>query len=114
MRYFRKRRLRLSVNPAAAENPLDGVANLFDMSVVFIVGLFLAILSLYGATDLLDEKSETTIVKKTSDGKLEIITKKGREITVERVTDRKTGGMEGEKLGTAYRLKNGKKIYVPE
>ena len=45
---------------------------------------------------------------------MEIITKKGKEIKVEKVTDRKIGGEEGTKLGIAYQLKNGRMIYVPE
>jgi hypothetical protein len=114
MKYLKKRRLLPEMNLAAQENPLDGVANLFDMSVVFIVGLFLALLSMYGMSDLVNEKSEVSIVKKSANGQMEIITKKGKEITVERVSDRKAGGTEVEKLGTAYRLKDGRKIYVPE
>jgi hypothetical protein len=30
------------------------------------------------------------------------------------VTDRKAGGEEGLKLGTAYQLKDGRVIYIPE
>ena len=43
-----------------------------------------------------------------------VITKKGKEIKVKKVTHRKVGGDEGLKLGTAYQLKDGRVIYVPE
>ncbi len=43
----------------------------------------------------------------------EIVTKKGKEIKVQKVTDKRLSG-EGERLGTAYKLKDGKVIYVPE
>jgi hypothetical protein len=33
---------------------------------------------------------------------------------VEKVIDRKIGGEEGIKLGTAYQLKDGRMIYVPD
>lgn len=95
------------------EDPLTGVANLFDASVVFIVSMMIALFMAYSLLEFLDPKSEVTITKKTEDGKLEIITKKGKEIKVQKITDRKLVG-EGVKLGTAYQLKDGRIIYVPE
>ncbi len=68
----------------------------------------------YQILDFFSEKTEITIVKKNKEGQLEIITKKGKEIKVEKVTDRKVGGEEGTKLGIAYQLKDGRMIYVPE
>ena len=55
-----------------------------------------------------------TIMKKDKKNRWEIITKKGREVKVEKISDAKIGGKEGERLGTAYKLKNGKVIYVPD
>ena len=46
--------------------------------------------------------------------KWQIITKKGKEIKVRKVTNQKIGGDEGLRLGTAYKLKTGEIIYVPE
>jgi len=62
---------------------------------------------------MMDPKSEMTIMKKSADGKVEIVTKKGKEIKVQKVTDKRLSG-EGQRLGTAYKLKDGKVIYVPE
>ena len=45
------------------EDPLAGIANLFDVSVVFIVGLMIALFSVYRIGDLVDNKSEVTMVK---------------------------------------------------
>jgi len=95
------------------EDPISGVANLFDASIVFIVSMMIALFMAYNMIDLLDPKSEMTITKKTPDGKIEIITKKGKEIKAKRVTDKEISG-EGTRLGTAYQLKDGKVIYVPE
>ena len=64
--------------------------------------------------DMLSETSEFTMVKKDREGKMEIITKKGKTVTIKKVTDKKLGGTEATALGTAYQLKNGKMIYVPE
>lgn len=95
------------------EDPLSGVANLFDVSVVFIVGLMLTLFSVYRMGDLVDAKSEVTMVKTNAQGEREIIVKKGTKITAYKVTGKTMAG-EGERLGTAYRLANGQIIYVPE
>ncbi len=95
------------------EDPLSGVANLFDVSVVFIVGLMITLFSVYRMGDLVDAKSEVTMVKTNARGEREIIMKKGTKITAYKVTGKTMQG-EGERLGTAYRLTNGQIIYVPE
>ncbi len=95
------------------EDPLSGVANLFDVSVVFIVGLMITLFSVFRMGDLVDPNSEVTMVKTRPDGGQEIIVKKGTKITAYEVTGEETGG-DGERLGTAYRLANGEIIYVPD
>jgi len=67
----------------------------------------------YNMLDLMDPKSELTITKKGADGRIEVITKKGKEIKVRKVSDKRLSG-EGKRLGTAYQLQDGKVVYVPE
>jgi hypothetical protein len=110
---FLKRRNRFEKYDEPLEDPIAGVANLFDVSVVFIVSMMIALFMAYTMLYLLDPISEVTITKKGADGKIEVITKKGKEIKVRKVTDKRLSG-EGERLGTAYQLKDGKVIYVPE
>jgi len=110
---FLKRHKRFEKYEQPLEDPIAGVANLFDASVVFIVSMMIALFMAYDMVDLLDPKSEVTITKKTADGQIEIITKKGKEIKVKKVTDTQLSG-EGTRLGIAYQLKNGKVVYVPE
>lgn len=110
---FLKRRGRFDRYDEPLEDPISGVANLFDVSVVFIVSMMIALFMAYNMLDMMDPKSEMTIMKKSADGRVEIVTKKGKEIKVQKVTDRRLSG-EGERLGTAYKLKDGKVIYVPE
>ena len=62
---------------------------------------------------MLDKNSSVTMVKTSSDGSTEIITKEGAEIKVQKVTDKSLSG-QGTRLGTAYRLANGQVVYVPE
>lgn len=95
------------------EDPLSGVANLFDVSVVFIVGLMISLFSVYRMGDLVDPKTEVTMVKTNSAGEQEIIIKKGTSIEARRITETTEEG-DGERLGIAYRLGNGQVIYVPE
>lgn len=111
MRYLRRHR-RLEAEQAL-EDPIAGVANLFDASIVFIVSMMLALFMAYNMMDLVNPSAEVTLTKKGADGQLEIITRKGREIKVSKVTDKKLSG-EGERLGTAYQLSDGRVVYVPQ
>ena len=95
------------------EDPLAGIANLFDVSVVFIVGLMISLFSIYRMGDLMDPDTEVTMVKTNAQGESEVIIKKGTEIEAYRVTGEQLAG-DGERLGTAYRLANGQIIYVPD
>lgn len=95
------------------EDPLAGIANLFDVSIVFIVGLMITLFSVYRMGDLIDATSDVTMVKTDAQGQREIIVKKGTEITAYKMSGEMTQG-NGERLGTAYRLANGQIVYVPE
>ncbi len=112
MRYLKRRR-RFEAGQEALEDPISGVANLFDASVVFIVSMMIALFMAYNMIDLVNPNAEVTITKKGADGQIEVITKKGSEIKAQKVTDKKLSG-QGEKLGTAYRLNDGRVVYVPE
>ena len=95
------------------EDPLHGLANIFDVAVVFIVGLMITLCSVYRIDDLMDPESEVTLVKTNQDGLTEIIVKKGTKIEAYEVTGETMAG-NGERLGTAYRLADGQIIYVPD
>ena len=118
MKYFKKRRNGLVNNGygnyARSENdPLAGVANLFDIGLVFMVGLIVTIFTAYNLQDLFSEKSEISLLKMSKDQEMEIITKKGNKIKAMKVTKQKAEG-RGERLGTAYKLEDGTMVYVPE
>src|ERR1700761_8898562 len=96
---------RPAVDEVVEEDPLAGIANLFDVSVVFIVGLMITLFSVYRMADLVDAKSEVTMVKTNAKGEREIVVKKGTKITAYKMTGKSAAG-NGERLGTAYRLQN--------
>ncbi|MFP4175876.1 MAG: DUF2149 domain-containing protein [Planctomycetota bacterium] len=118
MKYFRKKRQYTGTNEArrtaeTEHDPLSGVANLFDVGLVFIVGLLVSLFSAYHLQDLMSEESNMTITKQKPDGELEIVKKKGEKVEMQRVTRQEAGGT-GERLGTAYRLDDGTVVYVPD
>ncbi|MFT3804454.1 MAG: DUF2149 domain-containing protein [Burkholderiaceae bacterium] len=111
-----RRRLRFArsrLEGSRHDDPLAGVANLFDASLAFIVAMALALFSVLGSTDLLSADANWTLSRTTADGELEIVSKDQERIKVERVSDRKLTG-QGQRLGTAYRLPDGQVVYVPE
>ena len=114
MRFVRNHRNSSETHYTAdEEDPLAGLANLFDVSVAFIVALLIALFALFSSGAMLDKDSTVTIVKTASDGSTEIITKEGAEIKVQKVSDKTLSG-QGTRLGTAYRLASGQVVYVPE
>jgi hypothetical protein len=115
MRAFERRRRGLGdLTSIHGEDPLGGVANLFDASIVFAVGLMVALIQAFSLNQLLDPNSAFTIVRKDArTGRVEIIEKTGRHITVRKVSDQKKGG-PGTRLGIAYQLPDGSVVYVPE
>ena len=83
----RLRFMRQKEQPAWEEDPLSGVANLFDVSLAFIVALSVALFSVFGARNLFDESASWTLTHRAADGALEVVQKEGRDIKVQRVTD---------------------------
>lgn len=118
MKYLQQTRFRSGPYSYGAQaftddDPLTGLANLFDIGLVFIVGLIFTLFTAYHLQDLFSEKSEMTIMKESPSGQMEIITKKGRRIKAMKVSREKTQG-QGQRLGIAYRLQDGTLVYVPE
>lgn len=93
-------------------DPLQGVANLFDLGIIFALGFLLALISYMGLPEML-QREDMTLIKNPGTPEMEIIHKKGVTLERYRVTTNQIGG-EGTKLGTAYRLKSGEVVYIPE
>jgi len=92
---------------------MTGVANLFDIGLVFIVGLLLTLFNVYRLQDLFDKNAEMTIMKQQASGEMELIVKKGTQIKASRITKESAQG-KGNRLGVAYRLEDGSMVYVPD
>ncbi len=94
-------------------DPMSGVVNLFDTAAVFISALLLALLTVFDARDIFSQNSNLTIIKKSPQGEMTVIEKKGRRIQAVKMTREEAAG-KGTRLGTAYQLEDGSMIYVPE
>lgn len=95
-------------------DPMNSVANLFDVAMVFAVALMVALVTMYQMPEIFS-KEDFTIVKNPGQENMEIITREGQEI--HRYTpseDQKTSGNMGRRVGIAYELEDGQIIYVPE
>jgi hypothetical protein len=95
------------------DDPLASVANLFDVAMVFAVALLLGLVVRFEVPELLSGQQDITIVKNPGKSNMEIIRRQGEKLEHYRMTEQALGG-EGEKLGTAYRLKSGEVVYVPD
>ncbi|WP_369425301.1 DUF2149 domain-containing protein [Methanothrix sp.] len=94
-------------------DPMDGVANLFDVAMVFAVALLLALVLSYNISELIDPTSSVTVVKNPGEPDMQIIIKNMSSIQILNMTEQ-LGGGQGTRIGTAYRLRSGQVIYVPE
>lgn len=114
MRLFDRRRRRLGdLTSIHREDPLSGVANLFDASIVFAVGLMVALIQAFSLTQLLRPDAQFTIVMRNAAGEMQIVEKNRKEIKVRRITPEKKAG-PGTRLGVAYQLPDGSVVYVPD
>ena len=96
-------------------DPLGGVVNLFDASMVLVVALLLALAGSAGLAEVAARMSTRDITIVTNPGRpdMEMIVKRGERIERLRSSDERGVG-RGERLGVAYRLESGEVIYVPE
>lgn len=95
-------------------NPMRAVANLFDISMVFVVALMVALVMRFNMQEIFS-KEDYTMVKNPGKENMEIITKKGNKVEKYKQSETNQGsGTKGKKVGVAYQLENGEIIYVPE
>ncbi|PIE01502.1 MAG: hypothetical protein CSA81_11265 [Acidobacteria bacterium] len=109
---MKKRRFKNRQFHGSDDDPLSGMANLFDLAMVFAVALMVAVISSMHLTDLLKDQ-KTTVVVNPGQPDMEIIVKDGKKIDKYKSAEQKGQG-KGKKVGTAYQLATGEIIYVPE
>lgn len=107
---MRDPRLQSLLDDGDADDPILSVVNIIDVFLVIIAVLLVAIienpLNPFFTKDLL-------VIKNPGQSNIEMIVKKGTELKRFQMSGR-IGEGEGTKAGTAYRLKDGTMVYVPE
>jgi hypothetical protein len=93
-----------------AGDPLDGLVNLFDLAIVLAVAFLLAALASLKLTGVLSGKS-VAVIQTPGKNEQTIVVKEGEKLKVTHVTNQQVAG-EGEAVGTVYRLKDGRLVYV--
>lgn len=96
-------------------DPLLGLINLFDASMVLVVAMLLSLIAKGNVADMAARLSQQDVTIVTNPGKpdMEMVIKRGNKIEKLKATG-ETGRGAGQRLGTAFRLENGEVVYVPE
>ncbi|WP_334157609.1 DUF2149 domain-containing protein [Oryzomicrobium sp.] len=93
-----------------ADDPILSVVNIIDVFLVIIAVLLVAVIENPLNPFTLQN---AVVIKDPGEPTMEMVVKKGDELTRYKSSGQ-IGEGEGAKAGTAYRLKDGRMIYVPE
>lgn len=95
---------------AEEDDPILSIVNIVDVFLVVIAALLIAI-----AENPINPfvTQDAVVIKNPGATNMEVLVKKGNELKQYKASG-KIGEGEGTKAGTAYRLKDGTMIYVPE
>jgi len=92
-------------------DPMSGLTNAFDAAIVFALAFMVALVQHLHVPSMLQAK-DYTVITNPGQPNMEIIVKEGKEIKHYEATS-ETGAGYGELLGKAYRLPDGRVVYVP-
>lgn len=95
------------------DDPLSGMVNLFDLAIVFAVGLIIALAAAMKTGRLATGQPAQAAQAAQASGPTEIEVKEGQKLVKYRSSDDKTRG-PGHRIGTAFRLPSGEVVYVPD
>jgi hypothetical protein len=91
------------------DDPMLSAVNLVDVFLVLVVALLTAVAAHGSASS----KDKVTIIRNEGRPDMEIIVREdGREVRFK--GEGQVGAAQGERTGVAYRLKDGRIVYVPE
>lgn len=108
----KSRRAYRSPTEADSSDPLDGLANLFDVAMVFAVALMVAVVTRMQIAEVFTQE-DFTMVKNPGQEDMQIIVKEGEEIRRYEASGEQGVG-KGKRVGAAYQMEDGRIIYVPE
>jgi hypothetical protein len=93
-------------------DPLDGLVNLFDLGVVLAVAFLLAALASLDLTGVLT-RGDVTVVRSGPEGST-VITREGEKLKRLRLQPGQRIAGSGTRVGTVYRLADGRLVYAEE
>ena len=94
------------------DDPLSGVANLFDVAMVFALGLMVMLLLYLSIPEILTQ-TDMTIIKNPGQQNMEVIVKSGERIEkLDMMNETVQTEIVGE-VGRIYKTEGGGMIYVP-
>ena len=93
------------------EDPILSVVNLIDIFLVIIAALLIVV----AKNPMLNvfSKQDVTVITDAGKSTMQVMVKKGEKIEHYKSSG-KIGEGQGDKAGTAYRMKDGSIVYVPE
>ncbi|MEA1943758.1 MAG: DUF2149 domain-containing protein, partial [Euryarchaeota archaeon] len=106
MKFMKQRRGRSDED----DDPLSGVANLFDVAMIFAVGLLVMMMMYVNLPELLTSQ-DVTIVKNPGQDDMQVIIKNETEIEVLNMTDETVTTM-GKLVASLYETEGGATVYV--
>ncbi len=95
------------------EDPLSGVANLFDAAMVFALGLMVMLIVYMSVPELLTQ-SDVTIVKNPGTPEMQVIVKHGEKIEALNLTEEEVEVEISKVIGVIGKTPDGAMVYVPE
>jgi hypothetical protein len=104
-------RRRARSHPDRGGDPLDGLVNLFDLGIVLALAFLLATLSSLELSGLLT-RDDVTVVQ-GRDGARTVIVERNDQVRPVQTQGRRVVG-EGKRLGTVYRLEDGRTVLVED
>ena len=94
------------------EDPMSSVANLFDVAMVFALGLMVMLLLYLSIPEVLTQ-TDMTIIKNPGQQNMEVIVKRGERIEkLDMMNETVQTEIVGE-MGRIYKTKGGGMVYVP-
>ena len=99
------------LNETEVEDPILSVVNLIDIFLVIIAALLIVV----AQNPMMNpfSKQDVTVITDAGKPNMEVLVKNGKKIEKYKSSG-KIGQGEGDKAGTAYRMKDGSIVYVPE
>jgi hypothetical protein len=108
MKYMNRRKRKTYLD----DDPMSSVANLFDVAMIFAIGLLVVALTHFGVEELITQ-SDVTIVMNPGQENMQVIIKQGDDIEKLELT-KEMVSTSGRKFGTIYQTDSGGWMLVKE